>query len=247
MNRLDQELRRLYLRPHAEADAAPAAEALFDAAGHTRALVLELARPADWRVLSAVWSGVQADLALPAPAIAVTGSDGFQLWFSLAQPLPPARAQALLQALQQRYLAAVDPGRVRLLPQAASAAGATPRHAQLVPAEQGGNGLWSAFVAPDLAAVMNDEPWLDLPPNAEGQAALLAGLHSMQAADLDKALRTLQPAPAPEPSPPPAPAASGTAAAMGDPRAFLLSVMNDPAAALALRVEAAKALLAQRT
>ena len=38
---------------------------------------------------------VQADLALPAPAIAVTGSDGVQLWFSLVQPVQPGQAQAI--------------------------------------------------------------------------------------------------------------------------------------------------------
>ena len=54
-------------------------------------MVLELTGPADWDVLSAVWRGVQADLELPAPAIAVSGTDGLQLWFSLEAPVPAAQ------------------------------------------------------------------------------------------------------------------------------------------------------------
>ena len=90
--RLQQELLRLY-GSHDTALAPPA-----------RAAVLELARPADWSALGAVWRGVQGDLGLPAPAIAVTGSDGFQLWFALAEDSLAAEALQLLQALCRAYL-----------------------------------------------------------------------------------------------------------------------------------------------
>ena len=79
--RLAREFQRLY--GPADAPAAAAGNAV-------RALVLDVARPADWRPLAAVWQGVQADLGLPAPAIVANGSDGLQLWFSLAQPVPAA-------------------------------------------------------------------------------------------------------------------------------------------------------------
>ena len=110
---------------------------LIDAKGQVRALVLELARPADWPLLSAVWNAVQTDLELPAPAIAVNGRDGYQLWFSLAQPVPAAQGLDWLDALRQRYLAEVKPQRVALLPVApASTTDATAalptRHADLV-------------------------------------------------------------------------------------------------------------------
>ena len=65
---------------------------------------LALARPADWEVLGRVWKGVQDELGWPAPGIAVSGTDACQLWFSLADPLPPAQAHALLERLRLRYL-----------------------------------------------------------------------------------------------------------------------------------------------
>ena len=77
MNRLDTEHQRLFASdPDATAE------------GRLRHLVLALSGPADWAPLSAVWRGVQADLDLPAPAIAVNGVDAFELWFSLADPVP---------------------------------------------------------------------------------------------------------------------------------------------------------------
>lgn len=252
MNRLQSELQRLYAippLPGADGEAQP-----------TRGLVLELARPADWSELSAVWVGVQADLALPAPAIAINGVDAYQLWFSLAEAAEPAQAQAFLDALCQRYLADIvrrRPQRLRRWPGAEGApAGALPD----LPREQGDSGLWSAFVAPDLAAVFGDEPWLDLPPGIDAQADQLSRLSPIRAADLERALAELQAAAVPAASAPsaltagpgttaPAPAASMPASQRADlpvtqdPRAFLLSVMNHPGIDLAWRLDAAKALL----
>jgi hypothetical protein len=198
--------------------------------GRVRALVLALARPADWAVLGQVWQGVQTDLGWPAPGIAVSGTDACQLWFSLAEPLPPAEAHALLAFLCTRYLADVPAHRIERLP--------TPdgvRQAPVVPApyqDASGDEVWSAYVAPDLAPVFAGTPWLDIPPRAEGQAELLARLTPISAAEYRAAL----PAPAATP-------ASGDAPAFSDPRAFLLHVMNDAGVEMALRIEAAKALL----
>jgi hypothetical protein len=213
MSRLATELHRLY---------PPAA------AGSTRVLRLEVAAPADWAALGAVWRGVQADLALPAPAIAVSGTDGLQLWFALQAPVRAERGLAFLAGLQARYLPGVAPERVRT-----QADGLPPT----VPAQDPASGNWSAFVAPDLAPVFADTPWLDIEPGADGQAELLARLGAIPAADFDAALQGLQPAPAAHAAPSPA---TGTDL---DPRAFLQRVLNDEAAPLALRVEAAKALL----
>lgn len=257
MNRLPTELHRLY---GLEASGQPGADAgppgLVDANGRVRAMVLALARPADWVAVSSVWQGVQGDLGLPAPAIAVSGTDAYQLWFSVLEPLPVSQARAFLQLLCQRYLGDIQPARLGLMPAVDAASPPRVLHAAPVPALQPAHGRWSAFVAPDLAPMFADEPWLDMPPNLDGQAGLLSRLQSIQPADLARALQQLQPAPVPPPDlPAPMPGAGPAAAAEPpparwardgewlDPRRFLLDVMNDGAVALALRIEAAQALL----
>lgn len=250
MNRLQTELCRLYLPSGAAPPQGDASElALNGPDGELRAAVLELARPADWPALSAVWQGVQADLGLPAPAIAINGLDGYQLWFSWTQPLPLEQAQAFLQALCTRYLPGVPARRLRLLPQPGQG---VPQ----VPALRPDTALWSAFVAPDLAAVFGDEPAIDLPPGPDAQADLLARLSSMRPGDMLQAWERLQPAPAPETPAPAEPqnapntyayTAPHTATGPGpglSPQAFLRAVMDDPSVPLALRIDAAKALLA---
>jgi hypothetical protein len=228
MSRLQAELARLYANP------------LVDAQGRVRALVLEVVQPAGWEALSRAWQGVQAELELPAPAIAVSGVDALQLWFSLTAPIAPARAHAFLESLRARYLDELPLARVRLWPDPALPT----RHAASVPALQPATGNWSAFVSPDLAAIFSDTPWLDIEPGDEGQAALLRGLRSTAPAALDAAIAQLQ-APAPAPTTaataPPAPAAA--APSENEARRFLLGVMNDQSVDLALRIEAAKALL----
>ena len=243
MNRLQRELQRLY-EPRADArpDLDLDARGLVDAQGRVRAMVLELARPADWAALSAVWGGVQADLALPAPAIAVNGSDGFQLWFSLQQPVLATQAGAFLDALRRRYLGNIAPARVAMLPASATSTAGTPLHARPVPALQADSGLWSVFVASDLVTMFSDAPWLDVPPNPDGQAQLLAPLKSITPAEFESVLKQLRSAAVQDAHGLASNAAAQTAAAL-DPRRFLLEVMNNQSLDLALRIEAAKALL----
>lgn len=247
MNRLNTELRRLYLTSDAEdADASAALPSLVSREGQVRALVLGLARPADWSALSTVWQGVQADLELPAPAIAVAGTDGLQLWFSLAQAVTVEQAQAFLQGLRLRYLGHIAPARVDARPRADTKAPGQVLHARPVPASLDGTDNWSAFVSSDLAAVFAEEPWLDLPPGPDAQAELLSRLASIAPADFELALARLGPTAAtdtPVPHLPPLPAAGAPALEAPHPRRFLLAVMNDPGVAMALRIEAAKALL----
>jgi len=228
MNPLQTELQRLYLAPE----------------GLVRALVLELARPADWGLLSPVWRGLQTYLALPAPAVMVSGVDGYQLWLSLAEPVPLAEAAAFLEALRWHYLAEVAPQRIRLTPSLASPES---QPALPVPSQQLATGYWSAFVAPDLAPIFADEPWLDQTPSPEAQASVLAGLQSIKAAAFAAALARLRPvAPTKRPPEPPSDVTSCAPVATSErllPKAFLLAVVQDPAVALDLRIEAAKALL----
>jgi len=245
MDRLQTQYHRLYLPPGSDT---AAARGLIDPDGQVRAMVLALAQPADWATLAPVWRGVQADLAWPAPAIAVNGVDAFELWFSLAQPVPVIEAVACLQGLRQRYLADVKPARVRPWPTADAAPWAAP----LIPALHAPE-RWSAFVAPDLAAVFGgDDPSLDVQPGDDAQADQLGRLLSIQPSDWQAAAAQLQAAPAavtPAPSAPaapahaPAPAHSALNGPYEDPRRFLLAVMNDPTVALALRIDAARALL----
>lgn len=239
MNTLHAEFRRLYLTDDSNSPN-PSGEqpSLTDPAGRVRALVLELARPADWNELSTVWQGVQADLQLPAPAVAVSGVDGYQLWFSLAQSVSVAQALAFLESLRLRYLSALAPERIGLMP-------STTRHARVVPAQQSDTGRWSAFVSPDLAAIFSDAPWLDVCPSPEAQANVLSRLVSIAPAAFQAALDRMAPA-AEQPvggtdkQPVAEPASHGNGL---DPQRFLRDVMNDPAVALHLRIDAAKALL----
>lgn len=254
MNPLHTEFVRLY---HADPQRAllhdAARSALQGADGHVRCAVLELARPADWSLLGTVWRGVQAELELPAPGIAINGQDGYQLWFAWQQGIAPHAAQGFLQGLVQRYLPDVAIQRLRCWPGASSEAtdkeGPFPAS---VPALHPHSGQWSAFIAPDLAALFADEPWLDRDPGVEAQAQLLGRLEGMDAESFGKAMQHLRTVLAPAATKPSADTAQDEARAFvgslpyypcDAPAAFLQAVMQDPQAPLALRVQAAVALL----
>ncbi len=219
-NRLPSELQRLFV--HEGSD------------GRVRSLLLQVERPAGWQELAGAWAGVQRDLSLPAPAIAVSGADGYQLWFSLAQPVEPGRALAFLQQLCRRYLPELAPERIRLQ---AGAPAAT------LPPLQLGPERWSAFIAPDLTTLFEEERWLDHPPGQDAQADLLSRVESVKAEAFRRAEEQLARDAASHGETATATAA-GVEASSLDPRHFLQSVMQDAAAPLHLRVEAAKALLA---
>lgn len=247
MTRLQTEHQRLYLPP----TAARGAQSLLGSDGCVRALVLGLGGPADWDALAPLWRGVQTELDWPAPAIAVNGRDAFELWFSLAEPLPRAEAAQLLAQLQRRYLADVRPDRARAWPGADAVA-----EPPTCPPKATGPERWAAFVTPDLPAVFGDDPALDFPPSEDAQAELLSRLGSIQPHACQSAAVQLATALAVSPTvvgvAPAAPAAAPPtptlhhAALVGpyeDPRRFLRDVMNDSSVALVLRVDAAKALL----
>lgn len=211
--------------------------------GLARALVLDVGRPSDWELLGAVWRSVQLDLSLPAPGIVIAGENSYQLWFSLQQGCSADEAMRFFDGLRARYLSDLAAPRIRCL--------TTPPQ---VPA-QVKEDQWSAFVAPDLAPVFVEATWLDIPPGAEGQADLLKGLKSISPSEWATALGQLTSEPqdlapavvastatAPIAAPSFAPATTFT-----DPRAFLMQVMNDAAVPMALRIEAAKALLSERS
>lgn len=201
--------------------------------GQTRTLAVHFARSNDWPAVAALYQAVQEEFELPAPAISVSGSAGYGIWFSLAEAVPIAQATAFLQGLQRHLLAEIPTRHLALEPCAASPA---------IPALLEGSDKWSAFIDPTLGGMFVDEPWLDMEPNPEKQADILAGVRSIKPADFQRVLAQLQ-----------TPAQNGDGAAndlpqrpgegFNDPRSFLLAVMNDASVSLALRIEAAKALL----
>lgn len=285
MSRLSLEFARLYLlqptpgperSTASDAPGSPArpdlpATPLVAPDGTVRALVLERVGREAWDDLGRVWRGVQAELDWPAPAIAVSGTDALQLWFSLASPLPAAEAHAVLQALVSRFLPDAPAARLRRWPRVETLPTGAPHgdavmHVANRPGDEVARERWSAFVAPDLAPVFSETPWLDLPPGDDGQAALLAGLRSLTAAALEglrpataTTTHSTDPGPArfasdpppatvpasPQPAPSQLPADAFLLPGPGDadPRRFLLGVMNDDRVPLALRIDAAKALL----
>ena len=259
MNRLQTELHRLYLahtHQSERADHACTDLDLVDENGRVRAMVLEVAQAAGCDWMPTLWQGIQEDLNLPAPAVAVSGGMGYQVWFSLAESVPVAQTLYFLESLRLRYLGQVALRHISMKPVVDATAPRQAVHAKLVPAPQVDTGRWSAYVAPGLASMFADEPWLDVPPGLDAQANLLSGVKSINTADFHRALHQLQPTLAPTatkqgsanadtvmannqpPSTKQAPVQTGC-----DPKEFLLSVMNDPAVELHLRIEAAKALL----
>lgn len=207
-----------------------------------RGMVLCFTRRADWPQVAGLYQSLQAVLDLPAPAIAANGDDGYQLWFSLAEGVPAAVARAFLSGLCARYLADLPPGAVRQLPEATA-----PDLVDMVPAYCAASGKWSAFIDPGMGSMFVDEPGLDMAPNLERQADMLAGLRSIGPGTLQQALALLGTGPAQAPAASPADpglaAAGPLAAAFADPQSFLLAVMNDASLSLEQRMAAAIALL----
>ena len=217
----------------------------------TRCLVLGLGQPAQWDPLLRAWEGVQSALSLPPPAIAVDGVDGSQLWFSLAEAVPVHVARRFLQLVAARHLADVGPACVRCVPSIDGSGAQSESCLQPVPTQQSVSGHWSAFVSPDLARIFEAEPWLERQPSPDAQADLISRTVPASAQAFQRALALLD-GEAQSMAPCAVQAESvgsvaGPAQFLLDPRAFLLSVMNDPSVDMRIRVDAAKALLPQAT
>jgi hypothetical protein len=254
MKNLTTELTRLYLVPDG---GQPGEGGMLNRDGSVKAMVLELSGPADWRVLSSVWQGVQRDLGLPAPAIAVSGTDGLQLWFSMDAPVSSAQAIQFLNMLKAKYLGDITSNRIKHFPFEGVPGGAFV-HAPRVPEQRPSNGNWSAFISSDLASIFGNEPWLDVQPNQEAQAEILMRITPIKLAQFQKLVEQhtdlVQVAVVQDPSPQASPADEmkfycvkdlGSNINLGgiDPKVFLENVMRNPDVPLLIRVEAAKALL----
>lgn len=169
----------------------------------TRALVLDFDAAVSgkgeqhWRDLCAVANALQERLGLPAPAVSITGRNGYALWLSLAEPVPAADAREFLYLLRKAYLPE-SPQRLDDQPR---------RWAEPPPCRQP-NGKWAAFIHPSMGASFADDPALEMAPPISAQVGFLEGLQSIPPAQFAEALATLRPDRAPA-ALPAAPAAEG--------------------------------------
>jgi hypothetical protein len=155
------------------------------------------------------------ELGLPEAAFSVNGRDGFDLWLPLAAPVPVCEAREFVHRLQALHLQALQ--HVHLRPAAAQPAAAQEGTLRLPPGLHPDSGLWSVFIAPGLAPSFTEEAGIDIAPNLDKQAELLARLQPIAPDDFLQALHKLRQrgateAPAAGPS---APAAQPGAQAVG--------------------------------
>lgn len=223
MDKLSGELQRLHFLPEQRVEAGQSA------------LGLAFRRAADWESAALLWRAVQDELDLPAPAVSVDGQ-GYCLWFSLAEPVDDQQARRFLDGLQRRYLTDLPASRLEF-----GIAGNLPPCPLAEPER------WAAFIDPGMGSMFTTEPWLEMAPNRNQQADLLAAFTSMRTSDFVRALALLQPAGQPvEDDGNTAESSASFLALQGpfaNPKQFLLAVMNDPGASPQQSIEAAKALL----
>jgi hypothetical protein len=230
MEKLLAELTRLYLAPEGATRDALAqhvlgqqtlAFKLTTADGLTRALAIPFRKQAGseeghhWTRLCEVANALQAELGLPAPAVSINGASAFNLWLSLAVPVPAGEAQEFLELLRKRYFPEIE-----IDPDAATAP------VYLPPCLNPRSGKWAAFIHPGMGASFADESGLELAPPLVGQAGFLEPLDSIGEEQFARAVRKLQQPPAGAASAAAAPAEvqaayapAGAAAAAGSPAA----------------------------
>ena len=249
MNLLHKQWQRLYLMPSSAEPCGHAAKAPthIPVTAQVRTMVLSAKGPAAWKHLAPVWQGIQTDLCMPAPAVAVNGADSMQLWFSVAEPVDRHEAAAFLTHLRASYLGKQEPQGIWQWPSAHTDQQMTDSVLELVPALQTGTQFWSAYVAPDLASIFADEPWLDVPPNPQAQADILARMGSIAVADLRRCHPLVMPPTLAHDQHnnhvQPLPVGSDTPDGNSEARQFLLDAMRNTNLSMALRIKAAKALL----
>lgn len=253
MNKLLTELQRLYELP----GLATRESGVVCADGRVRVAVVGFERAADWNLAARLYQEVQEALELPAPAVSISGSAGYQLWFSFSEPVPVEQACGFLHLLRDQYLSDMPPGHLGLWPDDSGALPAESRLLVLPPALDAKSGKWSAFIEPSLGSMFVEEPGLEMAPNNDRQADLLAGLKSIQQDEYQSTIArlmqqaettsvTASPDDIAQPvdvALPRSPCGLNLGSGYTDPRSFLLALMNDPAASAEHRIEAAKALL----
>jgi hypothetical protein len=196
MQKLISELTRLYLPIGAVAPEAlqqhvqgkkTLAISLVTDDGMTRAMVIPFHKMSDsdgaqhWSLLCEVANALQGQLGLPAPAVSISGADGYGLWLSLEAPAPAALVQQFLELLRKAYFPSMDLG-----------ADAVTALVDLPPCLHQSSGKWAAFINPGLGASFADESGLEMAPPFAGQAALLESVQSITEAQFARAMKILQ-------------------------------------------------------
>jgi hypothetical protein len=134
-----------------------------------------------WSLLCKVANALQTELGFPAPAVSVSGIDGYGLWLSLETPVLEAQAQAFLEVLRTAYFPELDRGAVSA-------------PVELPPCLDQHTGKWAAFIHPGMGASFADESGLEMAPPFAGQTAFLEGLHGISAVQFQHAMNLLAPA-----------------------------------------------------
>lgn len=204
MDKLIAHLTRLYLMPDAAELAARAGHGpvpLVSAQGLGRAIVIdfpcrrEAGMEQHWLDLCEVANRLQESFGFPAPAVSITGTQGYRLWLSLAEPVPVGDARRFLALLRSAHFTELDL-------QALDAV-------ELPPFLNPASGKWAAFIHPGMGASFAEDAGLEVAPPAAAQLAFLEGLDSIGKAQFFDALVSMKGADA---APPPtAPSAAGPA------------------------------------
>ncbi|MDQ2821999.1 MAG: hypothetical protein M3Y65_16665 [Pseudomonadota bacterium] len=195
MHKLILELIRLYLAPDTAPDRlAPrisghdsSAIDLADADGNVRAIHLPFRKIRNgdeaqhWTLLCEVANALQTGMDFPAPAVSVSGSDGYGLWLSLVTPIPAALAQEFVALLKLAYFPdvkmAVEPPTTQVL---------------LPPCVHPQTGKWAAFIHPGMGASFADDSGLEMAPPLSGQVGFLESLQSIDDDQFAQALALLR-------------------------------------------------------
>ncbi len=160
---------------------------LVSADGMTRAIVIPFNKLSDndcdqhWTLLCDVANALQTELALPAPAVSISGDTGFALWLSLDEAVSVGVAQRFLGLLRRAYFPTVEFG----IP-------AVSAPVELPPCVHQRTGRWAAFINPGLGAAFADESGLEMPPPLAGQVALLENLERISEKKFLHAMSLLQ-------------------------------------------------------
>lgn len=200
MDKLIAQLGRLYLMPEDVEHGAsgPAPVPLVSPDGLTRAIVIDFPRRRDagpeqhWHDLCEVANRLQATFGFPAPAVSITGTDGYRLWLSLAEPVPVGDARRFLALLREAQFAELELQ--------------APDAVALPPFLHPDCGKWAAFIHPGMGASFAEDAGLDVQPPAAAQLGFLEGLESIARTQFNDALAAMKQAEATPPVPAPVPA-----------------------------------------